>query len=86
MVIDFFFSNSNHPSLTTTKRIESIECAWMVLYSQLGHLCVDERPAVRKSAGQTLFSVISSHGAALAVHALELDGKTIGLLAVVVAA
>ena len=40
----------------------------MVLYSQLGHLCVDERPAVRKSAGQTLFSVISSHGAALAVH------------------
>lgn len=28
----------------------------------LGELCVDERPAVRKSASQTLFSTIAAHG------------------------
>lgn len=27
-----------------------------------GELCIDERPAVRKSAGQTLFSTIAAHG------------------------
>ncbi len=37
----------------------------MVLYSRLGKLCVDPRPAVRKSAGQTLFCTISSHGSVL---------------------
>lgn len=30
-----------------------------------GELCVDPRPAVRKSAGQTLFSTISAHGSLL---------------------
>ena len=30
-----------------------------------GDLCVDSRPAVRKSAGQTLFSTISAHGGLL---------------------
>lgn len=35
---------------------------WMCLFSRLGDLCVDARPAVRKSAGQTLFSTISVHG------------------------
>jgi len=29
--------------------------------SRSGELCVDERPAVRKSSGQTLFSTISAH-------------------------
>lgn len=38
---------------------------WMCLYSKLGELCVDPRPAVRKSAGQTLFSTISVHGSLL---------------------
>ncbi len=28
----------------------------------IGELCIDERPAVRKSAGQTLFSTIAAHG------------------------
>ena len=28
----------------------------------LGELCIDDRPAVRKSAGQTLFSTIAAHG------------------------
>ena len=32
---------------------------------QLGELCVDPRPAVRKSAGQTLFSTIAAHGGLL---------------------
>lgn len=31
----------------------------------IGELCVDSRPAVRKSAGQTLFSTISAHGSLL---------------------
>lgn len=47
--------------------MESIESVWMVLYSRLGQLCVDPRPAVRKSAGQTLFCTISSHGSVLSV-------------------
>ncbi|XP_065165196.1 protein MON2 homolog isoform X2 [Atheta coriaria] len=38
---------------------------WMCLYTRLGDLCVDCRPAVRKSASQTLFSTISAHGALL---------------------
>ena len=38
---------------------------WMCLYSKLGELCVDPRPAVRKSAGQTLFSTINAHGSLL---------------------
>ncbi|XP_063218937.1 protein MON2 homolog [Bacillus rossius redtenbacheri] len=38
---------------------------WMCLYARLGDLCVDTRPAVRKSAGQTLFSTISAHGSLL---------------------
>ena len=39
----------------------------MVLYSRLGQLCVDQRPAVRKSACQTLFCTIASHGSILSV-------------------
>lgn len=35
---------------------------WMCLFARLGDLCVDSRPAVRKSAGQTLFSTITAHG------------------------
>lgn len=37
----------------------------MCLFARLGDLCVDPRPAVRKSAGQTLFSTISAHGSLL---------------------
>lgn len=48
-------------------KIDSIEAVWMVLYSRLGQLCVDPRPAVRKSACQTLFCTISSHGSVLNV-------------------
>ncbi|XP_076369562.1 mon2 homolog, regulator of endosome-to-Golgi trafficking isoform X2 [Tachypleus tridentatus] len=38
---------------------------WMVLFSRLGDLCVDTRSAVRKSAGQTLFSTIGAHSSLL---------------------
>ncbi|PVD25080.1 hypothetical protein C0Q70_15578 [Pomacea canaliculata] len=38
---------------------------WLCLFRHLGELCVDSRPAVRKSAGQTLFSTISAHGGLL---------------------
>ncbi|KAG8439512.1 hypothetical protein GDO86_005639 [Hymenochirus boettgeri] len=41
------------------------DCLWLCLYSKLGELCVDARPAVRKSAGQTLFSTIGAHGTLL---------------------
>ena len=29
---------------------------------RVGDLCIDVRPPVRKSAGQTLFSTLSAHG------------------------
>ncbi|OXB67475.1 hypothetical protein ASZ78_006806 [Callipepla squamata] len=41
------------------------DCLWLCLYAKLGELCVDPRPAVRKSAGQTLFSTIGAHGTLL---------------------
>jgi hypothetical protein len=49
----------DEPALPATDRL------WMSLYSKMGELCVDPRPAVRKSAGQTLFSTISAHGSLL---------------------
>ncbi|XP_016079952.1 PREDICTED: protein MON2 homolog isoform X3 [Miniopterus natalensis] len=47
-----------HPALP-------FDCLWLCLYAKLGELCVDPRPAVRKSAGQTLFSTIGAHGTLL---------------------
>uniref|UniRef100_A0A8C6Y9X2 Protein MON2 homolog n=1 Tax=Naja naja TaxID=35670 RepID=A0A8C6Y9X2_NAJNA len=41
------------------------DCLWLCLYAKLGELCVDPRPAVRKSAGQTLFSTVGAHGTLL---------------------
>ncbi|XP_072124342.1 protein MON2 homolog isoform X2 [Mobula birostris] len=41
------------------------DCLWLCLYSKLGELCVDLRPAVRKSGGQTLFSTVGAHGTLL---------------------
>ena len=41
------------------------DALWMCLFTRLGDLCVDQRPAVRKSAGQTLFSTVSAHGGLL---------------------
>jgi hypothetical protein len=66
-ISDYMFQHTdslNENAKTTNDKIESI---WMVLYSRLGDLCVDARPAVRKSACQTLFCTISSHGSVLSV-------------------
>jgi hypothetical protein len=74
-ISDYMFQNSeklsqellkNQPQ-EVDKDQQSIESIWMVLYSRLGQLCVDPRPAVRKSACQTLFCTISSHGSILSV-------------------
>ncbi|XP_052779500.1 protein MON2 homolog isoform X2 [Mya arenaria] len=45
--------------------MSAFDALWMCLFTRLGDLCVDARPAVRKSAGQTLFSTISTHGGLL---------------------
>lgn len=50
------------PEFPGTINMPSFDKLWMCLYARLGELCVDPRPAVRKSAGQTLFSTISAHG------------------------
>jgi hypothetical protein len=35
---------------------------WMALFSKLSEICIDPRPAIRKSACQTLFATITTHG------------------------
>lgn len=50
------------PDFPHTLNIPPFDKLWMCLYARLGELCVDPRPAVRKSAGQTLFSTITAHG------------------------
>lgn len=50
------------PDFPGTMNIPHFDKLWMCLFARLGDLCVDSRPAVRKSAGQTLFSTISAHG------------------------
>ncbi|XP_059169708.1 protein MON2 homolog [Physella acuta] len=79
-ISDFFFQNRQRikqeldaegsqadvcPSTDSIKAPPPFDALWMCLFSQLGQLCVDSRPAVRKSAGQTLFSTISAHGTLL---------------------
>uniref|UniRef100_A0A182JBS9 Protein MON2 homolog n=1 Tax=Anopheles atroparvus TaxID=41427 RepID=A0A182JBS9_ANOAO len=53
------------PDFPGTLNMPHFDRLWMCLYARLGDLCVDPRPAVRKSAGQTLFSTISAHGGLL---------------------
>lgn len=50
------------PDFPGTLHIPHFDKLWMCLFARLSDLCVDSRPAVRKSAGQTLFSTISAHG------------------------
>lgn len=54
------------PDFPGTLNMPHFDKLWMCLFARLGDLCVDPRPAVRKSAGQTLFSTISAHGNLLA--------------------
>lgn len=53
------------PDFPGTPNMANFDKLWMCLYARLGELCIDSRPAVRKSAGQTLFSTISAHGGLL---------------------
>lgn len=53
------------PDFPGTLAIPHFDKLWMCLFARLADLCVDSRPAVRKSAGQTLFSTISAHGSLL---------------------
>lgn len=71
-VSDYFFQNQEkirvalEKEKTETSQMPAFDQLWMCLFTRLGDLCVDSRPAVRKSAGQTLFSTISAHGSLLA--------------------
>lgn len=53
------------PDFPGTLNMPNFDKLWMCFYARLGELCVDPRPAVRKSAGQTLFSKITAHGGLL---------------------
>ncbi|MCL4134297.1 UNVERIFIED_CONTAM: hypothetical protein GTU68_008830 [Idotea baltica] len=76
-ISDYFYQNQEklRSSLTSDSQVfpdfpgvpnmPPFDKLWMCLYARLGDLCVDSRPAVRKSAGQTLFSTIAAHGALL---------------------
>ncbi|KAI9558503.1 hypothetical protein GHT06_015291 [Daphnia sinensis] len=54
--------NKVFPDFPGVPNMAAFDKLWMCLYTKLGELCIDERPAVRKSAGQTLFSTIAAHG------------------------
>ncbi|XP_014213732.1 protein MON2 homolog isoform X2 [Copidosoma floridanum] len=58
-------SASVFPDFPGTTNMPAFDKLWMCLYARLGDLCIDPRPAVRKSASQTLFSTISAHGSLL---------------------
>lgn len=76
-ISDYFYQNqeklcaclrgesSVFPDFPGTTNMPPFDKLWMCLYARLGDLCVDSRPAVRKSASQTLFSTISAHGSLL---------------------
>lgn len=48
--------------MAKTMQTEIIDELWIQIYCNLVEICVDKRPAVRKSAGQTLFNTIELHG------------------------
>jgi hypothetical protein len=50
--------SSNH----STDETEQI---WLSIYHSLGELCVDSRPPIRKSAGDSLLQTIAAHGHAM---------------------
>lgn len=41
------------------------ESLWLHLFTRLSELCIDDRPAVRKSSSQTLFGAFTSHSSIL---------------------
>lgn len=68
---DYLFQNREAIKEALTKNFNEEESKdglsaydrlWMSLFTKLGELCIDFRPAVRKSASQTFFSTLSTHG------------------------
>ena len=60
-------------SFPGSKNISSFDKLWMCLYCKLRDLCLDTRPSVRKSSGQTLFSTIAAHGSILEVNTISVS-------------
>lgn len=48
--------------------LPAFDTLWMLLFLSLTKLCVDDRPAVRKSATHTLFSTVMAHGPLLQLN------------------
>ncbi|KAI1287236.1 Protein MON2 -like protein [Halotydeus destructor] len=73
-IADFIFQNQekiktclsqDSNELNTSSTLPAFECLYMNLFSKLGELCTDNRPALRKSASQTLFATLQTHGTVL---------------------
>ena len=45
--------------------MSAFESLWITIFKRLSDLCTDGRPAIRKSASQTLFATLNSHGTIL---------------------
>ena len=72
-IADYLFQNQSKvreelagdnslPRKGPESELPASECLWMSLFNRLAQLCTDVRPSVRKSASQTLFAALSSHG------------------------
>lgn len=48
--------------LVRQRNLSNYESIWMALFTKLVDICADIRPAIRKSACQTLFATITTHG------------------------
>lgn len=48
--------------------LNNYDSIWMALFAKLSEICVDPRPAIRKSACQTLFATITTHGDILEIR------------------
>lgn len=61
--IDQFELTKAHSLLSQfNNSLPPFDTLWMLLFLNLTKLCVDDRPAVRKSASHTLFSTVMAHG------------------------
>ncbi|CAH8608784.1 unnamed protein product [Dicrocoelium dendriticum] len=60
---DYLLEKENCHVSTDPSTVVTIHELWIGIFSQLSGLCLDPRPAVRKSACQTLFNMIECHGA-----------------------
>lgn len=48
--------------------LNNYDSIWMALFAKLSEICIDPRPAIRKSACQTLFATITTHGDILEIQ------------------